>query len=97
MTAEARSLARKPILTGDLIHLSEGTVMQLSGMGPRRAGVAGKNLLEHGATALLSWGSAEGSSQPFLAEVWFFRSKVIGADQSSYSTNRPGMGVCSID
>ena len=88
MTAEARSLVRKHTVTGDLIHLSEGTVIQLSGMGPRRAGEAGKNLLGNGATALLSWGMRwRARSQPFLPEVWFFRANVIGADQSSYSSD----------
>jgi len=96
MTAEARSLARKPILTGDLIHLSEGTVIQLSGMGPRRAGVAGKNLLEHGATALLSWGSAGGLAPTLSPGSLVLPVKVIGADQSSYSTD-PAWHGCLLD
>jgi adenosylhomocysteine nucleosidase len=87
MTAEARSLVRKPIVTGDLIHLSEETVIQLSGVGPRRAGVAAKNLLEHGATALLSWGSAGGLVPTLSPGSLVLPILVIGADQSSYSTD----------
>ena len=87
MKAEARSLVRKPIVTGDLIHLSEGTVIQLSGIGPRRAGAAAKNLLEHGATALLSWGSAGGLVPTLSPGSLVLPILVIGADQSSYSTD----------
>jgi adenosylhomocysteine nucleosidase len=87
MMAEARSLVRKPIITGDLIHLPEGILVQISGIGPRRAGGAAKNLLEHGATALLSWGSAGGLIPTLSPGSLVLPGKVIGADQSSYSTD----------
>lgn len=87
MTAEARSLVRKPILTGDLFHLSEGIVIQLSGIGPRRAGEAARNLLEHGATALLSWGSAGGLIPTLSPGSLVLPSLVIDTDQSLYSTD----------
>jgi len=92
MTAEARSLVQKPILSGDLMHLSEGTVIQLSGMGPQKAGEAGKNLLGHGATALLSWGSAGGLVSTLSPGGLVLPGKVIGADQSSYTTDPPWRG-----
>jgi adenosylhomocysteine nucleosidase len=75
------------LLKGGLIPISEGTVIQLSGVGSRRAGVAGKNLLEHGATALLSWGSAGGLVPTLSAGSLVLPGKVIGADQSPYSTD----------
>jgi len=88
MTAEARSLVPKSMLLKDgLIPISGGTVIQLSGVGPRRAGVAGKNLLGHGATALLSWGSAGGLVATLSAGSLVLPSKVIGADQSFYLTD----------
>jgi adenosylhomocysteine nucleosidase len=61
--------------------------MQLSGMGPRRAGAAGKNLLGHGATALLSWGSAGGLVPALSPGSLVLPGKVIGIDESSYSTD----------
>jgi adenosylhomocysteine nucleosidase len=87
MTAEARSLVRKPIVTGDLIHLPEGILVKISGIGPRRAGGAAQNLLEHGATALLSWGSAGGLVPTLSSGSLVLPSSVVGADQSSYSTD----------
>ncbi|HMK76517.1 MAG TPA: purine phosphorylase [Thermodesulfobacteriota bacterium] len=85
MTAEARSLVREPTVTKGLTHLAEGILVKLSGIGPRRAGEAAKNLLGHGATALLSWGCA-GALVPTLSPgSLFLPSSVIGADQCSYS------------
>ncbi len=87
MTAEVRSLVRKPIAKGDLIQLSGGAVIQLSGIGPQRAVVAGRNLLEHGATDLLSWGCAGGLVSTLSPGSLVLPGKVIGADQSYYSTD----------
>jgi adenosylhomocysteine nucleosidase len=84
MTAEARSLVREPTVTEGLIHLEEGILIKLSGIGPRRAGEAAKNLLDHGATALLSWGCA-GALIPTLSPgSLVLPNSVIGADQSPY-------------
>lgn len=84
---EARSLVRKTFATNELIRLPEGTVIQLSGIGPRRAGGAAKNLLEHGATALLSWGSAGGLVPTLSSGSLVLPSLVIDTDQSLYSTD----------
>jgi len=85
MTAEARSLVRGPTVTEGLIYLAEGIVIKLSGVGPRRAREAAKNLLEHGATALLSWGCAGALVPTLCAGSLVLPSSVIGADQSCYS------------
>jgi len=85
MTAEARSLVRGLTVTEGLIYLAEGIVIKLSGVGPRRAREAAKNLLEHGATALVSWGCA-GALVPTLSPgSLVLPSSVIGADGCSYS------------
>jgi adenosylhomocysteine nucleosidase len=87
MTAEARSLVKEPTATDELIHLAEGILVKLSGIGPRRAGEAAKNLLENGATALLSWGCA-GALVPTLSPgSLVLPSSVIDADQFSYSSD----------
>jgi adenosylhomocysteine nucleosidase len=81
---EARSLVRKTFATNELVRLPEGTVIQLSGIGPRRAGGAAKNLLEHGATALLSWGSAGGLAPKLFPGSLILPKTVIASDQSRY-------------
>ena len=55
MVAEARILAKGPILPSGLIQLPEGAMMLLSGVGASRARLAARTLLEKGATALVSW------------------------------------------
>jgi len=86
-TAEAPSLVREPVVTEGLIHVAEGILVKLSGIGARRAGEAAKNLLEHGATALLSWGCAGALVSTLSPGCVVLPSSVIGADQSSFSAD----------
>jgi adenosylhomocysteine nucleosidase len=87
MTAEARSLVRKFVLTDEVIHVPEGVVIQLSGMGAQRAERAANNLLKYGAAALLSWGTAGGLVPSVSPGSLVIPSVVIGADQCSYPTH----------
>lgn len=87
MTAEARTLVRKPIIAGELIYLPEGILVQLSGVGARRARGAAKNLLELGASALLSWGCAGGLVPALSPGSLVLPRVVIGNDQFSSSTD----------
>jgi adenosylhomocysteine nucleosidase len=82
--AEAQSLAKQPIANGELIHLSEGAMLKISGMGPRRAALASRTLLEKGATALLSWGSAGGLAPKLFPGSLILPKTVIASDQSRY-------------
>ena len=82
--AEARSLVRQPVANGGLIYLSDGAVLKVSGMGPRRAAMASRTLLEKGATALLSWGSAGGLSRELSPGSLILPKTVIASDQSVY-------------
>ena len=82
--AEARSLARQSIANGELIHLSDGAMLKVSGMGPRRAALASRTLLENGATALLSWGSAGGLAPKLFPGNLILPKTVIASDQSLY-------------
>ncbi|MBW2148098.1 MAG: purine phosphorylase [Deltaproteobacteria bacterium] len=84
MTAEARILAKRPMEAGEVIHLPEGAMMQLSGIGARRACSAARNLLEKGATALLSWGSAGGLISGLSPGSLVLPKTIIAADQSVY-------------
>ncbi len=61
--------------------------MRLSGIGPERAYLAAKALLDNGATALLSWGSAGGLDPRLAAGSLVLPKEVIGADHSAYQTD----------
>jgi adenosylhomocysteine nucleosidase len=58
LPGEARTITRRHVPGGTVISLSDRLLLVLSGIGADRARVAGRLLLEHGATALVSWGSA---------------------------------------
>jgi adenosylhomocysteine nucleosidase len=82
--AEARSLVRQPIANGGLIYLSEGAMLKVSGMGPRRAALASRTLLENGAKALLSWGSAGGLAPKIFPGDLILPKTVIASNKSLY-------------
>ena len=84
VTAEARSLVKQSIANGELVHLPDGTMLSVSGMGPRRAAVASRALLENGATALLSWGCAGGLDPKLSSGGLILPKTVIASDQILY-------------
>jgi adenosylhomocysteine nucleosidase len=84
VTAEARSLVKQPIADGEFIHFPEGAVLSVSGIGPKRAALASRALLEKGATALLSWGSAGGLAPRLYPGSLILPKTVIASDQSLY-------------
>lgn len=60
LPAEARSLSARPINLSQLTELEHGDLLWQSGMGAERARQAARSLLDAGASALLSWGTAGG-------------------------------------
>lgn len=84
VTAEARSLLKQSIANGELIRLPEGALLTISGMGPRRATIASKALLEKGANGLLSWGSAGGLSPEVSPGSLILPKTVIASNRSLY-------------
>lgn len=60
LPAEARCLSARPINPSQLTELEHGALLRQSGMGAERAQQAARSLLDAGATALLSWGTAGG-------------------------------------
>lgn len=59
-------------------------MLSVSGMGPRRAAVASRALLENGATALLSWGCAGGLDPKLSPGGLILPKTVIVSDQILY-------------
>ena len=84
MVAEARILAKGPIAPGELILLPEGAMLLLSGIGANRARVAAQALMEKGATALVSWGSAGGLIPALSPGRLILPERILAADQSVY-------------
>jgi len=89
VAAEARSLVKQSIADGELIYLTERAMLSVSGMGPRRAAVASRTLLEKGAAALLSWGSAGGLKPNLSPGSLILPKTVIASDRSLYHVDAP--------
>jgi len=81
--AEARSLT-KHFTHDQPVRLREGVTLDVSGVGPKRAGLASRALLEKGATALLSWGSAGGLSADLSPGSLILPKIVIASNRSVY-------------
>ncbi len=84
VTAEARSLTKEPIPKGEVIRFPGGAMLSVSGMGPKRAAVASRVLLEKGARALLSWGSAGGLAPKLSPGSLILPKTVISSNQFLY-------------
>ena len=82
--AEARSLAKHTVTNDEPVRLQEGVTLGVSGVGPRRAGLASRRLLEKGATALLSWGSAGGLSPKLSPGSLILPRIIIASDRTVY-------------
>jgi adenosylhomocysteine nucleosidase len=87
MGTEARSLVKRPIVRKRIIYLPGGAMIQVSGIGPERASSAAKALMEEGATALLSWGSAGGLNSKLSPGSLVLPKVIIRANRSIYSTD----------
>lgn len=84
MDAEARCLTKRRIPTGQPVRLQEGILIQISGIGAKRAYQAARTLLEKGARALLSWGTAGGLVSELSPGCLILPKTVLGADRSVY-------------
>ena len=87
VTAEARSLAEYSITNNEPVHLQEGVMLCVSGVGPRRAGLSSRALLGKGATALVSWGSAGGLSPKLFPGSLILPKTIIASDRSVYQVD----------
>ena len=87
MGTEVRSLVKHPIAKAKIIYLPYGAMIQVSGIGPGKASSAAKALVEGGATALLSWGSAGGLHSKLSSGNLVLPKTIIRADGSIYPTD----------
>ena len=87
MTTEARSLAGPAVAKRPSLHLPEGISIEISGTGPRQAHLASRNLLENGAKALASWGSAGGLVPEVSPGSLILPKNILAANGSIYQAD----------
>jgi adenosylhomocysteine nucleosidase len=88
LSSELRALTGKPVATGVVVSLSPDVLLVLSGIGAARAHSAGRWLLQHGATALLSWGCAGALVDGLPSGSLLLPEKIITAEQTVIEVSR---------
>jgi adenosylhomocysteine nucleosidase len=87
MTAEARALGPVVRRVGNVSHLRNGSLMAVSGMGAVAAEAAAVQLIEAGASALMSFGLAGGLDPALAAGNMVFPNEVISRGGASLLTS----------
>jgi adenosylhomocysteine nucleosidase len=88
LAAEARALGPAQTQAEGLAVLADGTLLAISGMGPKAARSAAMRLIDAGATSLVSWGLAGGLDPDLEAGAVCVPREIIAADGSRLSTAR---------
>jgi adenosylhomocysteine nucleosidase len=87
MMDEAKTLTKQPLGIGQTIEVHEGVLVHLSGVGRKRAARAAQSLLNRGATALLSWGTAGGLIPGLAHGTLVLPKTVMGSDRSLFQVD----------
>jgi hopanoid-associated phosphorylase len=88
LEAEARTLGPAVRRRDGLLFLSDGALLAVSGMGTALAAIAARNLIDAGASALMSFGLAGGLDPLLRAGTIVLPSEVISRDGARVSTSR---------
>lgn len=81
---EARWLVQTHLVTGERAVVGSTTLVQVSGQGGQQAYQVAQSLLDSGATALLSWGSAGALDSNLASGTVILPNTVIGADERQW-------------
>ncbi len=84
LSAEVKTLTKQKITVGDVISLNQSVLVTLSGMGAKRARIAAKRLIDEGATALLSWGSAAALDPHLLPGTLAIPASLIDSERRQF-------------
>jgi len=87
LAAEARVLGPAVKQIGGVRRLSDGTLLDVSGMGCTAATLAAARLIDAGASALMSFGLAGGLDPELAAGSVVFPSEVISSDGARFATS----------
>lgn len=87
LNEEGRTLAGRPAPCGELVRFPEGGILLIAGIGPDRAALASRILIENGARALMSWGFACGLQPGIKPGEIIIPRLVIAADGAVLPTD----------
>ncbi len=81
---EAQCLLKRRPRSGEIAEISQKNLVYISGMGAERARNAASYLLEHGATALMSWGTAAGLDPRIATGALVLPTSVISVEDDTF-------------
>ncbi len=84
---EGRALAGRPVPAGRPVQFRGNAILLISGVGPERACLASRILIENGAAALMSWGFACGLHPGIEPGDIVVPERVIAADGAIHETD----------
>jgi adenosylhomocysteine nucleosidase len=84
---EMRTIAGRSLRAGSVQCLSDGLLIAVSGIGPERAYRTGKRLIDEGATALASWGSAAALDSKLAPGSLLLPAEVIAQTGSAFAVD----------
>ena len=87
MVSEARTLTEAAWVPGEVIHLPEGGILHIAGIGARRAEAAARSLLARGVTGLVSWGTAGGLVPGLSPGSLLLPETILRTDRSLYEVD----------
>jgi adenosylhomocysteine nucleosidase len=88
MDREGRALAGRRVPAGDIVRIRQDEILLVAGIGPDRARIAARILLENGAAALLSWGFACSLQPDIMPGEIVIPGRVVAADGSVHMTDQ---------
>ncbi len=88
LSAEARTLTDREISVGEVVTLDNNTLLALSGMGAERARNAATQLIDRGASALVSWGVAAALDETLIPGSLVLPQAVLSAAGKRLSVHR---------
>jgi adenosylhomocysteine nucleosidase len=85
---EARMLTRETLAFRTTISIKENILLHIGGMGGQAAEAASQDLLRHGATGLISWGTAGGLSPALAAGTLVLADRILSKRQEVFETDK---------
>lgn len=86
---EARCIVKRQLPAGKVIRITEHILLCLSGTGAKRAAQAGRQLLDQGAAALLSVGTAVALDPRLVTGTVLLPQRIVNHDQAAITVDAP--------
>ncbi len=85
---ELRTVTRQRLTLGETATLDSGALVALSGSGPKQAAAASQQLVDQGATGLISWGCAAGLDPSLRPGALLLPQQILTVEDQLFAVDR---------